>query len=59
MIQSGHNFAHAMTAQLSWHVLNGDLISLLFFMQEQHNFYKNDITSVLSLEILVASDCIK
>ena len=29
MIQSGHNFAHAMTAQLSWHVQNCDLIGWL------------------------------
>ena len=26
MTQSGHNFAHVMTAQLSWHVQNCDLI---------------------------------
>ena len=29
MIWSGHNFAHAMTAQLSWHVQNYDLIGSL------------------------------
>ena len=26
MINAGHNFAHVMTAQLSWHVQNSDLI---------------------------------
>ena len=29
MIQAGHNFAHAMTAELSWHVQNFDLIGSL------------------------------
>ena len=29
MIQSGQNFAHATTAQLSWHVQNCDLIRSL------------------------------
>ena len=31
MNRSGHNFAHATTAQLSWHVQNCDLIYKLFF----------------------------
>ena len=31
MIQSGHNFAHVTTTQLSWHVQNYDLIWSLFF----------------------------
>ena len=26
LIESGHNYAHAMTAELSWHVQNSDLI---------------------------------
>ena len=34
-IQSGHKFAHATTAQLSWHVQNCDLILQLFFITEQ------------------------
>ena len=29
MITSGHNFAHVMTAELSWHVQNGDLTNLV------------------------------
>ena len=32
MIQSGHNFAHVMTAELSWHVRNCDLIESLKIM---------------------------
>ena len=35
-IHSGHNFAHATTAQLSWHVQNWDLIGSLFFKLEHH-----------------------
>ena len=31
MIQSGHNFAHVMTALLSWHVQNCDLMKPWFF----------------------------
>ena len=31
MIQSGHNFVHASTTQLSWHVKNYDLFEWLFF----------------------------
>ena len=31
MIWSGHKLAHAMTAQLSWHVQNFDLFGKLFF----------------------------
>ena len=34
MIQSSHNFAHATTAGLSWHVQNYDLIGSVFFMEE-------------------------
>ena len=45
MIQSGNNFAHAMTAELSWHVQNSDLIIQLLFIQEQHVFYKISIMS--------------
>ena len=29
LVQSGHKFAHVMTAQLSWHVQNYDLISIV------------------------------
>ena len=38
MIQSmsSHNFAHVMTAELSWHVQNCGLNWWLFWMQEQH-----------------------
>ena len=40
MIQSGPTFPHAMTAELSWHVKNWDLIELLFYKYMQHEFYK-------------------
>ena len=30
-VLSSHNFAHAMTAQLSWHVQNCDMIRWIFF----------------------------
>ena len=36
MIQSCNIFAQAMTAELSWHVQNCDLIGALFFMKEEH-----------------------
>ena len=35
MTRSGHNFAHAMTAQLSWYVQNYDLTESLFSMWGQ------------------------
>ena len=38
MIQSDHNFAHTMTAELSWHVQNCDLIGPLLIMLQQHIF---------------------
>ena len=36
MIQSGHNFAHAMTAELSWHVQNYYLIKSVESKLEQN-----------------------
>ena len=39
IMQPGHNFAHATTAQLSWHVLNDDLLLPSLFIQEKHAFY--------------------
>ena len=38
MTRSGHNFAHAMTARLSWHVQNYDLIASLESKLEQKYF---------------------
>ena len=38
MTQSSHKFAHVMTALLSWHVQNCDLIWSLFNKLEQHIF---------------------
>ena len=35
MIQSGHNFAHVTTAELSWHVQNCDLIRSLEWKLQQ------------------------
>ena len=37
---SCHNFAHATTAQLSWHVQNSDIIGYLEFELEQKNVFK-------------------
>ena len=39
IIQSGHNFAHAMTAELSWHVQNCDLVGLPESKLEQKNIF--------------------
>ena len=39
IMQPGHNFAHATTAQLAWHVLNDDLLLPSLFIQEKHVFY--------------------
>ena len=38
MIQSSHNFAHATTAGLSWHVQNGDMIGSLDSALDQIEF---------------------
>ena len=40
-MQSGHKFAHVMTAQLSWHVQNCDLIGSLLFKYEQNYFFQH------------------
>ena len=37
---SGYNFAHATTAQLSWHVQNCDLIKSLETKLKQNTFYE-------------------
>ena len=39
MIQSGHNYAHVMTAQLSWHVQNYDLNAFFVNTLQQPVFY--------------------
>ena len=41
IIQSAHHFAHATTAQLSWHVQNYELIWCVFFTKEQYYFLQN------------------
>ena len=41
MIQSSHNFAHAMTAQLSWHVQDYDLIGSLESKLEHQEFQQD------------------
>ena len=41
MIQSGYNFAHVTTAQLSWHVQNCDLIGSLESELKQKRFSQN------------------
>ena len=37
IILCGHNFLHATTAELSWHVKNYGLVSWLLFTLPQHN----------------------
>ena len=50
MIQSSHNFAHAMTAELSWHVQNFDLIGSLEWNFEQTKLSQgNDYELINSL----------
>ena len=41
IILSGHNFARAMTALLSWHVQNCDLIWSIVFLQEQYKYLRD------------------
>ena len=48
-IQSGHTFEHVMTAQLSWHVQNCDLITSTFFKQEQHEFLQDLDNELINL----------
>ena len=38
MVQSGQKFAHATTAELSWHVQISDLIGLLFLIRAKGRF---------------------
>ena len=38
IIRSGHNFAHATTAELLWHVQNCDRIVYLELKLQQRNF---------------------
>ena len=38
IIRSGHNFAHVMTAKLSWHVQSYDMIELLKWRLEQQEY---------------------
>ena len=40
MIQSCHNFAHAITSQLSWHVQSFDMIGGLSLKLEHKQFQK-------------------
>ena len=40
MSWSGHNFAHATTAKLLWHVQNCGLIGPFFTTRDLHVFYK-------------------
>ena len=67
-IQSGHNLAHVMTAELSWHVQNCDLMLLWFFMLTQtylqYNFMYIDHKSLMKWEqglyqhkYLISSEC--
>ena len=41
MIQSGNKFANAMTAELSWHMQNCDLVWSLFSVPEQRKFLRD------------------
>ena len=49
IIESVHNFAHAMTATLSWHVQNYDLIGWLESKSEQTNLGEISIMSLWSV----------
>ena len=49
MIQSGHNFAHVMTVELSWHVQNCALLWSLFFKKAQHEFLTRFVSWVHKL----------
>ena len=49
MIPSGENFAHVMTAQLSWHVQNYDLIRSLESKSEHKEFFKISVMSSYQL----------
>ena len=40
MIQSGHNFAHVTTAQLSWHLQHWDQIRSQFSIQDWHAAFR-------------------
>ena len=39
IIQPGHKVAHAVTAELSWHVQNRGPVWSLFIIEEQDMFY--------------------
>ena len=59
IIQSGYNYAHATTAQLSWHVQNCDLIWSIFAKSEQHRFLRDldcVLMNALWNEYLIMSD---
>ena len=49
IIRSGHDFAQATTAQLSWHVQNCNLIGLLESILEQKHFFSHKISIMSSL----------
>ena len=49
MIQSCHKFAHAMPAQLAWHVPNFDMVASLFFISEQHIFIQDSNYELMNL----------
>ena len=57
MIQSCHNFSHAMTAQLSWHVQNYDMIGS-FFVHESHMFFSCDQAALRTLLSVRPSVCL-
>ena len=46
---SGHKFAHVMTAELSWHVQNCDLIGYLFDMKVQNIIFEDFEHEFISL----------
>ena len=56
VIQSCHNFAHAMTAQLLWHVQNYDMIGS-FFVHESHIFFSCDQAALRTLLSVRPSVC--
>ena len=49
MMQSYHKFAHAMPAQLAWHVPNFDMIASLFFISEKHIFIQDSNYKLMNI----------
>ena len=51
IIRSGHNFAHDMTAQLSWHVQIGDLIEQFKLISEHKDLSQHFNNEIMKCEM--------